>query len=220
MFCQKCGAKIPTPEEAVFCHKCGQKLVKDSDPTVEREINTGGGAVTEGNVNAGRDFVGRDLLSSFLSKIEKTGCVNVTIVIGTSSLLIVILLSVAEMYSDSGGTIITTSNPTPTPTITPIPTFTPLPTATLSPTVTPCVVSPPDGWELYTVQAGDTLSGIAIAAAISVNEITSANCLSDALLIQGQSIYAPPITATPPNAPVSTIGIPTDINSSLFFVEP
>jgi LysM repeat protein len=67
------------------------------------------------------------------------------------------------------------------------------------PTPTPCG-PPPAGWTSYTVQADDTLSGLALAAGISQESIVQANCLETADLVVGQTLYLPPL-ATPTPTP-------------------
>lgn len=69
----------------------------------------------------------------------------------------------------------------PTPTIDP--NFTPSPT--------PCVLSVEWG-ETYTIQSGDTLGAIALAAGTSIRELQDANCLTDRdFLVPGQVLLVP-----------------------------
>lgn len=57
---------------------------------------------------------------------------------------------------------------------------------------TACVPRIPEGWEDYTVKAGDTLSAVALASGTSVEALIAANCLpASGLLITGQRIYVP-----------------------------
>jgi LysM repeat protein len=66
------------------------------------------------------------------------------------------------------------------------------------PTPTPCAALPPGGWEIYTVQSGDTLSSLADARSITVDEIRRDNCLSSDLIQPGQQLYLPALpTPTP-----------------------
>ena len=100
--------------------------------------------------------------------------------------------------------------PTPTPTpIAPLPvepetvptatmTVAPTITATASPTLTPgpetCVVSPPPGWELYTIQSGDNISNLAFERGESAQRVIGVNCLeSSAVISIGQSLWLPPL---------------------------
>jgi hypothetical protein len=50
----------------------------------------------------------------------------------------------------------------------------------------------PQGWGTYTVVAGDTLGTIADSTGTTVDQLVSANCLTDASLIyEGQTLYVP-----------------------------
>jgi len=97
--------------------------------------------------------------------------------------------------------------PTATHTPTALPSSTPnyiLITATprLAPTATPMPPSapptdacvPPEGWQPYRVQAGDTLFGFVLGAdgAVDVATIKRANCLTSDLLRVGQVLFLPP----------------------------
>lgn len=103
-----------------------------------------------------------------------------------------------------------TATNTSTPTLTHTPTSTATPTATHTPTLqrpteteTPagCVVSPPAGWILYHVQAGDSLSALAARVGTSLERVMVVNCIRDpALIVIGQPIYLPRppvVTSTP-----------------------
>ncbi len=100
----------------------------------------------------------------------------------------------------------------PLPTLTP----TPPPTATrdpalptLPPTPTPIV---------YTVQRGDTLSGIAARYNLPVDEIMAANGLKDFFIRTGQQLIIPPPTPTPSVTPTA---LPTVTPTpGLAFAEP
>lgn len=63
----------------------------------------------------------------------------------------------------------------------------------------PCGV-PPTGWELYTVKSGDTLFNLGKKyGGVSTAEIQAANCLSTTVIVTGQKIFLPDISAaTPP----------------------
>jgi LysM repeat protein len=55
-----------------------------------------------------------------------------------------------------------------------------------------CPISPPDSWSKYTVQAGDTLSGIAAASGISVTELAAVNCIDDTgSIVAGMRLSVP-----------------------------
>ncbi|MCU0498743.1 MAG: LysM peptidoglycan-binding domain-containing protein [Anaerolineae bacterium] len=79
------------------------------------------------------------------------------------------------------------------PTLTPTPpTLTPTP-PTLDPTPDAgCQVVQPEGWELYTVEAGDTLSGLAATTGTTITELMRVNCITDARIITvGSRLYLP-----------------------------
>ena len=99
-----------------------------------------------------------------------------------------------------------------TPTMTPVPTLTPsstleaTPSLTMTATPTPirtinvgqqtgqpsCVISPPDGWVAYQLQAGDTLSGLMAGTGDSLENIRRVNCTGNShQYVQGQVIYLP-----------------------------
>jgi hypothetical protein len=99
-----------------------------------------------------------------------------------------------------------------TPTMTTVPTLPPSPTLEATPsrttTATPtpirnsnggqqpsqpaCVISPPDGWVAYQLQAGDTLSGLMAGTGASMEDIRRVNCIGNShQYTQGQVIYLP-----------------------------
>lgn len=92
-----------------------------------------------------------------------------------------------------------TVQPTIQPTITPIPTS----TSTTAPFSTVVACTPYTSWPSVTVQAGDTLYGIALQVNSTVDELARANCLASAdAIIAGQRLYVPNLpppvlTATP-----------------------
>ncbi|MCS6870430.1 MAG: endolytic transglycosylase MltG [Anaerolineae bacterium] len=102
-----------------------------------------------------------------------------------------------------------TATPTATPSLTPtdLPSITPnyilvtvTPRLELSSAPTPTQTSdsaaciPPEGWQPYRVQAGDTLFGFVLGSdgALTVQAIRQANCLTSDLLRIGQILYLPP----------------------------
>lgn len=102
---------------------------------------------------------------------------------------------------------------TPTATATPsrTPTGTPTPTATASQTATAesCVPSPPSDWELYSIQLGDSVAGLAEERNVTPEFIMSVNCLEDDELSVNQQLYLPPLPVTPtqqPAPPTATSG--------------
>ena len=104
----------------------------------------------------------------------------------------------------------TTPSITPSITPTPSPTVTPSQTPTITPT--PCFPSPPGSWVLTTIQAGDTLSRLAVKHNASVAQIQQVNCLVDSAIRAGEQLwlpYVPPtatFTPTPTPTPFLAIG--------------
>ncbi len=89
-------------------------------------------------------------------------------------------------------TIALPSTNTPRPSSTPVPTLTH--TALPTNAITGCTVPIPAGWVIHRIQAGDTLSSLAVRGSTTVNEIMRVNCLTDArLLVIGQQVYVPPL---------------------------
>jgi hypothetical protein len=66
---------------------------------------------------------------------------------------------------------------------------------------TPGACEQPAGWFIYTVQPGDILSDLAQRSGVEINELVTANCLTDPDAIQvGQTLFLPPsfqLTAAP-----------------------
>lgn len=55
---------------------------------------------------------------------------------------------------------------------------------------------PPERWARYIVQAGDTLSALAVASGATLDAVMSANCLqAGAVIVVGQTLYLPHIPA-------------------------
>jgi LysM repeat protein len=98
---------------------------------------------------------------------------------------------------------------TQAPSAAPTDTSPPQPVATRAPLLTP--TPGPDGSIVYTVQSGDTLTAIAFAAGLTVQELQDLNNLSDTNIIIGQTLLlatpAPPATASP--VPTDTAPPPT-----------
>ena len=84
-----------------------------------------------------------------------------------------------------------------------------LPPRQVAPTITPtrCVPRPPAGWVLYTIQSGDTLSGLALSRRTTQARIQQVNCLPSSMLYAGQKIYLP---AAPPTATPTWTLVPTE----------
>jgi len=93
------------------------------------------------------------------------------------------------------------------PSLTPFPTQMPSPAISAVPqiiilTPTECVASRPTGWVSYQIKSGDTLSALASGQSISLGELMSVNCISDAShIVVGETIYLP---KTPSIAPTVT----------------
>lgn len=85
------------------------------------------------------------------------------------------------------------TRPTPTPAPTPTPTSTLPPTPTPTPTWTPTPIPPLQ----HQVQAGETLSEIALRYGVAVEEIRRLNNLSGDLIVVGQVLLVPVYTPTP-----------------------
>ncbi|MBN1681872.1 MAG: LysM peptidoglycan-binding domain-containing protein [Anaerolineae bacterium] len=107
---------------------------------------------------------------------------------------------------------------TPFPSLTPTTWLTATPEGFLTPTPTGAAVqdstqvpptqvncTPQTGWPVYTVVAGDTLSGIAVRSGATVDQLVQANCLASAELIYiGQKLYVPSLPPTSTPAPTAT----------------
>lgn len=81
--------------------------------------------------------------------------------------------------------------------------FLPAPTATPTPEPTRC--GAPTGWVVYVVQPGDTLSGLAATAGVTVDAIRLANCLPDETIYAGRGLHLPTL---PRRAPDTGVGLP------------
>lgn len=133
----------------------------------------------------------------------------------TSIALALIVLG-AMIASLSEGQIISPPTPTlfptlPPPNLTPIsqiqtPAVIPYTSTALPPTQTAC--PPPAGWQIHTVQAGETIGELAIQYGISVQELLAANCLSSEISIAGAQLFIPPVlTSTPSIIPTLSLTI-------------
>jgi LysM repeat protein len=57
---------------------------------------------------------------------------------------------------------------------------------------------PPEGWQLYEIQSGDTLSRLARRFSVSEEALWHANCISESMTFPpGFRLYVPPATETP-----------------------
>jgi len=74
----------------------------------------------------------------------------------------------------------------------------------------------PSGWAVYTVQPGNTLFSIARAVGSTVNELSAANCLTNAdLIITGDQLFVPELPEEPVVTGVPVQGRPSGESSSL-----
>lgn len=81
------------------------------------------------------------------------------------------------------------------PTATPTPSPTPRATAA---TTAACVPSKPDGWVLYIIGAGDTVSSLALMTGTTTEALVAANCIPATLMIiAGQPLFLPMLPQTP-----------------------
>ncbi len=116
--------------------------------------------------------------------------------------------SEVAVASDQIPIIIVSGEPTTTATGTAEPGT---PTATV--TVEACVISPPPGWVVYTVRAGDALSDLAERANLEVETVIEVNCLTSILLSVGQPLWLPlaavPRTPTPTSPPAPPTSPPS-----------
>jgi LysM repeat protein len=114
------------------------------------------------------------------------------------TLLVLFLLAACNSPADptTGPAVTYISQPATNTPIAPSLTQTPADVPIVNGTVTPC--APPEGWQSYAVQAGDTLFGIASAAETTVSAIMEANCLTTMNLLKvGQTLYVPPTNSLP-----------------------
>lgn len=115
----------------------------------------------------------------------------------------------ATVTSQPTSTSMPTASATLTPSATPSATISPTvsATASLTPTASPttCVATPPPGWEIYRIQAGDSLFKLATNRGISLSLLLSVNCLTDPnFIVVGQVIYLPALTSTISASPTPT----------------
>lgn len=116
-----------------------------------------------------------------------------------------VLMVVVVVATVLAATVLTYIDQPPTPTAVAVstPTFTwspPPPLFTLTPRSTATATEmciPPNDWQLYTVQEGDTLQGLALRYGIPVYLLIQANCLISQTVLPGQVIWVPPSNVTP-----------------------
>ncbi len=144
--------------------------------------------------------------------------------------LVLVLLALAALACNLGSADDETPTPNPTPSLTipvqtPIPpvafpTATPAPTQTLSSAqvpATPINCTPRRDWEIYFVQAGDTVSDLAARTGLTVDQVAQANCLIDpALIYVGQMLFLPFVPPTPTPIPSPSPTVTADPNRPVF----
>ena len=111
--------------------------------------------------------------------------------------------------------VATPSEQTVTEDITPEPTPQNGPTATATPgsvesESSECVVSPPDGWEIYSMQADDVLFNLAFKRNLTLEVVLRVNCLEESDVFSiGQNIWLPPIALEEPKSEQTPSTTPT-----------
>jgi LysM repeat protein len=129
-----------------------------------------------------------------LTAIDPAGNGSAPLVIETHSPTITRILSPTPTNTATASQT-TTQTATATPTATRTRTAMPTPTSLESgggAAQSECIPEQPDGWVEYTVQSGDTLSGLAAGSGVKLDVIVAANCLDDARTIfAGQQLYLP-----------------------------
>jgi len=180
--CPVCGARVA--HEAEVCLMCGAALESAAPAEVEAPPQS--------------------IAPQRIKVQQLIIMVVVAIVILGGSVMLGLRLTQGEVAAPA-------ELPTFTPTQTQIPTFTPTATrtATPTPTATPEATQTPLPPQTYTVQPGDTLSGIAVRFNLTVAELKAFNNLDSDNIGAGQSLLIPPPTPTP--GPTATIdpGQPT-----------
>ena len=124
--------------------------------------------------------------------------------IAIMAIIAIIILGVSVIIGlNLGERTGSTELPTFTATVTKTPTITPSPT--LLPTTTPTQILPtatPQPPETYTIQEGDTPSGIAEKYGLTTTELLSYNDLDETdFIVVGQKLLIPPGTPTPGPSP-------------------
>ncbi len=178
--CPVCGVRVA--EGAKVCIMCGAPLTEEE---------------TEAAAPSPQSVSGR---LQFL-KIVILALVATVILVGAGIL---------GWKLSQGDIVVPAELPTFTPTMTPLPTITPSPTRTATPTLTPTPIptATPLPPQSYTVQPGDTLSGIAAKFDITVAELKAFNNLTSDNIGAGESLLIPPPTPTPGPTPTPNPGEP------------
>ena len=115
----------------------------------------------------------------------------------------------------SPSTIIRSATPMPpAPTTSPTRPSTVIPQITIL-TLTACAPTQPNGWVSYQIQSGDTLSALASKTSITLTELMTINCITDAgRIIVGETIYLPRTPSISVTATSSTSNQGSEGNNS------
>lgn len=133
----------------------------------------------------------------------------------TTAASILIVLGAVSISITEGMVFVPTSTPIPSPTEFDLASLLPEKTPTSAAaavemavvTATPLSLnacSYPKGWKPYTLQIGDTLSGLAESYGTTLEKLKEGNCLLVTDLIPGLEIYLPPIPPTSTPQPTQT----------------
>lgn len=151
-----------------------------------------------------------DVVESVMRQREAPVTVWLTAVF---AIIIVVLGALVLRFQGSDVTVALVPSPTPipsTPTLTP--TWTPLATDVALPTNTPGAAAVPSATptlqppQSHTVNAGETLIGLALRYRVSVESIAALNNIpADSSLLVNQTLQIPLPTPTPPLVPVATL---------------
>ncbi len=198
-YCPHCGSRVA--QMATTCLMCGASLteeVSEEAPAGEVESEK-------------RSLLSLPLVNSLLRGLAVIGLALV--------FLSIIGFAVYKMMSVEPTPTPTPAPPTPTATRTPTVTPTPRPTLTPTPVPTPTPIPPIS----HEVQEGETLSDIAVAYGVTIEQLTTLNPDLDPNLLQvGQIVFIPVPTPTPgpTNTPDPNIPTPTPPDYIIHVVSP
>lgn len=166
-------------------------------------------------IGAASAAIGEKALYSEQVRVEVTGQIEQVEVTHTPEPEI----EVIEPSKTTTKTLTSTPNPSKTATLTKSPTKTAesSPTSTLKPTqeetvVTDQVCKPPNGWVQYQVQPGENLYRISLTFNTTVEELKTANCMGDSIVIvSGQLLWVPNVATSTPKATLTPTGTKTNV---------